>query len=270
MKKFILILLALVSCNIFTAFAEDPECANLPDEQLTKKQAEVRILEFNTRIQDLTNTQNGLDNQIQKLRGELENMVASIKDCNKAYYELIGATEADVANFRQKLGVLEGKVRSMSNLSNDELCDRVNEVKALEAEYMELRNNKISILPEFYDRMIALGRNIKSLYRTPSVKKYVVKTWAENKDCLWNIAGNIENYGDPFMWPKIWQANTDQIRNPDIIHPGQTLIIPAKSAKTDDEIKAERKYFRQKRAAAAARAAKAAEAEKSEAGTGTK
>ncbi len=268
MKKLIFVLfIALLSFNNFSAYAEDPEVAAKPDQELTKKQAEIRITEFQARINDLKTTQSNLDGEIQKLRNDLDRLVTAVKDCNKEYYELVGATEADVANFRQQLGVLEGKVRSMGTLSNDELADRRKEVEALEAEYMVLRNNKIAVLPEFYNRIIDLGNNIKGLYREPSVKKYVVKSWAENRDCLWNIAGNIENYGDPFMWPKIWQANTEIIRNPDIIHPGQELIIPAKSPKTDDEIKAERKYFRQKRAAAARAAAKAAEAAGNEAGT---
>jgi nucleoid-associated protein YgaU len=67
---------------------------------------------------------------------------------------------------------------------------------------------------------------------------------------LWNISGKAEIYGDPFQWPKIWQANTDIIRNPDIIHPGQVLKIPPPGPKTDEETKAERRYWRDKNATA--------------------
>jgi len=35
-------------------------------------------------------------------------------------------------------------------------------------------------------------------------------------------------YGDPMMYKKIFEANTDQLKNPDLIHPGQKLIIPNK------------------------------------------
>jgi hypothetical protein len=71
---------------------------------------------------------------------------------------------------------------------------------------------------------------------------------------LWNISGKADIYGDPFQWPKIWQGNTDMIRNPDIIHPGQKLMIPAPGAETSDEMKAERSYWRKKRAAEAKKA----------------
>ena len=35
-------------------------------------------------------------------------------------------------------------------------------------------------------------------------------------------------YGKASLWPRIFEANKDQIKNPDMIHPGQVLKIPAK------------------------------------------
>jgi len=33
-------------------------------------------------------------------------------------------------------------------------------------------------------------------------------------------------YGDANKWNRIYEANRDQIKNPDLIHPGQQLRIP--------------------------------------------
>ena len=33
-------------------------------------------------------------------------------------------------------------------------------------------------------------------------------------------------YGDMNQWRRIYEANKDQIKDPDLIHPGQTLRIP--------------------------------------------
>jgi nucleoid-associated protein YgaU len=33
-------------------------------------------------------------------------------------------------------------------------------------------------------------------------------------------------YGDAGDWRKIYEANKDTIKNPDLIYPGQTFIIP--------------------------------------------
>lgn len=44
-------------------------------------------------------------------------------------------------------------------------------------------------------------------------------------DNLWNISGKSEIYGDPFQWPLIYKANSDKIRDADLIYPGQEFDI---------------------------------------------
>ncbi|MGH8122425.1 MAG: LysM peptidoglycan-binding domain-containing protein [Rudaea sp.] len=46
-------------------------------------------------------------------------------------------------------------------------------------------------------------------------------------DSLSKIARHF--YGDANQWRRIFEANTDKIKNPDLIHPGQVLTIPAAS-----------------------------------------
>jgi len=55
---------------------------------------------------------------------------------------------------------------------------------------------------------------------------YVVGTWERDRDCLWNIAKKPKFYGDPWKWKRIYKANRDKIKDPDLIYPGQRLIIP--------------------------------------------
>jgi nucleoid-associated protein YgaU len=43
-------------------------------------------------------------------------------------------------------------------------------------------------------------------------------------DSLSKIAKKV--YGDANQWKRIFEANRDQIENPDLIHPGQVLRIP--------------------------------------------
>ena len=44
-------------------------------------------------------------------------------------------------------------------------------------------------------------------------------------DSLSKIAKHL--YGDANSWHKIFDANRDKIKNPDLIHPGQVLTIPS-------------------------------------------
>ena len=45
-------------------------------------------------------------------------------------------------------------------------------------------------------------------------------------ECLWKIAEYKEIYNDPFMWPLIYRANKDKIKDPDLIFPKQVFSIP--------------------------------------------
>ena len=58
------------------------------------------------------------------------------------------------------------------------------------------------------------------------VDTYTVGTWKRDRDCLWNISQKEHIYGDPWKWKKIYRANTDKIRDPDLIYPKQILEIP--------------------------------------------
>ncbi len=53
-----------------------------------------------------------------------------------------------------------------------------------------------------------------------TARSYVVKSG----DSLSKISQQF--YGDANQWRKIYEANRDQIKNPDLIYPGQTLVIP--------------------------------------------
>ncbi len=45
-------------------------------------------------------------------------------------------------------------------------------------------------------------------------------------DSLWTIAGQDTIYGNPFQWPLIYKANSGQIKDADLIYPGQYFYIP--------------------------------------------
>ncbi|MBC8402546.1 MAG: HU family DNA-binding protein [Candidatus Marinimicrobia bacterium] len=47
----------------------------------------------------------------------------------------------------------------------------------------------------------------------------------QSGDNLWTIAE--EYYGDPYLWPLIYERNKDVIANPDLLIPGSDVFIPA-------------------------------------------
>ncbi|MEZ7195858.1 LysM peptidoglycan-binding domain-containing protein [Pseudodesulfovibrio karagichevae] len=59
-------------------------------------------------------------------------------------------------------------------------------------------------------------------------------------ECLWWISEYKHVYNDPFMWPMIYKANRDKIKNPDLIYPGQQFDVPRYGFDLE-EVKASRK-----------------------------
>jgi hypothetical protein len=60
--------------------------------------------------------------------------------------------------------------------------------------------------------------------RTPAgqPERYAV----QRGDTLWGISAREQIYRDPYMWPLIYKANSQQIRDPDVIFPRQIFVIP--------------------------------------------
>lgn len=65
---------------------------------------------------------------------------------------------------------------------------------------------------------------------TPLPEFYIVRPWAETKDCFWNISGRPYVYNNPFLWENLYQANKQNIPHPDdpnLIMPGMKMQIPS-------------------------------------------
>lgn len=64
----------------------------------------------------------------------------------------------------------------------------------------------------------------------PLPKFYIVRPWAETKDCFWNISGRPYVYNNPWLWENLYEANKDNIPerdNPNLILPGMKMEIPS-------------------------------------------
>jgi len=264
MKHAIYLYLLIMLAFGQTAFSQEvpPDCnaseAQMKAKPFTRDQGDICIKEWEQRVKDLTERLHNLVESIATLNKSLSSTNASIQKNNEDILSLLNAAQKQLEEFAQRLGVLEGKVRAIKGFNEAQLIERQEELRFIENELNKLRTERIALYPPFFNRITELARDIRSLYRSKPTKDYVVGTWADDRDCLWNIAGKSEIYNDALLWPKVWQANTEIIRNPDVIFPGQRLTLPAAAPKTSDEMKAERAYWKKKRAAAQRAAAQKA------------
>ncbi len=66
------------------------------------------------------------------------------------------------------------------------------------------------------------GSGSSSSSSSPYIGGYLVVSG----DNLWSIAAQDSIYSNPYMWPLIYKANSGQIKDADLIFPGQYFYIP--------------------------------------------
>ncbi len=119
---------------------------------------------------------------------------------------------------------IEEEEEEMASASSENVSGLLDKAKDLWQQAVKERN------AGNYDKsreLLTQAEAYIAAYRANAVgKTYTVVYRKVNTDCLWRIAEFKEIYGDPFLWPKIWQRNQKAIPNPDLIYPGQVLIIP--------------------------------------------
>lgn len=77
---------------------------------------------------------------------------------------------------------------------------------------------------------------------SPSPPRLVEQIEVREGETLSDISSREEVYGDSLLWPLVYRANRDQIKDPMQIFPGQVLVIPRD--KTDEEKRSAREEAR--------------------------
>jgi len=233
---FVIVLAALLVASVAIA------------QEMTKEQWQQEIQKYTQMRNDLQAKLKTLTDQLTSGQQQSAKLDEDYKTCMDALYALVGADAEKAAAYRSEIEAAENKANDLMRLSDADLVEHKDEVDELAAKVKSLWENKLSLIPEFWDRLKALDEKVKSLQTTLAgqVKLYTVGTWARNRDCLWNISKKKDIYANPWLWPKIWQGNRDQIKDPDVIHPGQKLKIPKGNELTSDEKAAAKKYYARK------------------------
>jgi len=134
------------------------------------------------------------------------------------------ARSAEAAKERQE-GLLEGILYSADvGIKNIDIEIEGDVVKVFgEADSQANREKAILILGNM-DGVAAIDDRI-SVVNTEPAKPEAKMYQVQSGDSLSKIAK--EFYGDPMKYNLIFEANQPMLKDPNIIHPGQTLRIPA-------------------------------------------
>jgi len=211
LTKYLVYFLSLIFLLSFSSFAQE--------EEMTGEEWEAEMTRLNGKKQALTS-------EIDALKADMDNLNATkmgLQDpeqCIDELYALVGATRQDVDNFRNAVNELDGKIKRKEGPKADR-----------QADLNALKMNKISALPEFFDKVHNKMQRALDEWVDVTVINYTVV----KGDCLWNIAKKKEHYGNGFAWPVIYKSNRDNIKNPDLIYPAQVFSIPPLTQEEKDK-----------------------------------
>lgn len=130
----VLSLMLFFSVNIIAQEEEQQE-----ETEMTEEEWEAEMSSLRSQQESLTAEVTTLREDVDKLKGT---QLQSYEDCMNELYSMVGATKADVDNFRNAVSELDGKIRRKEGPK----ADRQKDLDAL-------KMNKISALPEFFDKV---------------------------------------------------------------------------------------------------------------------
>ncbi|HYM19672.1 MAG TPA: hypothetical protein VEW28_01575 [Candidatus Kapabacteria bacterium] len=230
MKKIMIYSIALAGCLFASAaFAQYPD-------NFTKDQADSTIKARNAEISSLQADLKTTTDATTKANADLQQRMADNDNCRNSLYALCGTDRNGYNAYRERLARDEQELSSLRSMSPSMLTQNKSRMDALESEIRSLRGDKLVLIPDHRQRVTVMSNSYMQMKKgmAPAEKMYTVGTWQKDRDCLWNIAKKPDIYNDPFAWPKIWHSNQDQIKNPDLIYPGQQLKI-SESPVTDQD-----------------------------------
>ena len=168
---------------------------------------------------------------------EYENMqdsAAAARDDLTAEQRAINDLESAMAGLQPELMALRGEVEALEGeIAWYEGLPRVYVVQKGDFLYKIAEMDEIYADPLKWKRIYRANRELiqdpNLIY--PDWELTIPRDWPHMYtvgmgESLWRIAGYWEIYGDSTKWTVLYEANSDQISNPDVIQPGMVLAVP--------------------------------------------
>jgi LysM repeat protein len=188
--------------------------------------------EYVAQMADLQQREAAAQQQIETLNGQIDDLSEQSNSCDLAIADLndqirtlVDASDTQIEAFRNRLDAIIGQLEGLLSLAPEVLIQRKGEAKTLATEVEDMKGSKIAAIPEMAEKLAridALLSQIKARIAQPVTIDYTV----ERGDNLFNIAKKESVYDDPYMWPRIYRANKEDIKDPDMIFPEQILAVP--------------------------------------------
>ena len=161
---------------------------------------------------------------------EYEAAQTALTDARKAMQD------AEYAAARDSLGFALKHARRAVILAEEGQAKQAAEAAARAIEEEKARQSRQKTQPEETARKQQVATAPTKPAPKPLPKTVPTTSYNVNEgETLWTISAQPQVYGDGLLWPLLYQANRDQIKDPRQIFPGQTLSIRRDMTEKDVE-----------------------------------
>ncbi len=176
------------------------------EEKLTEEEAQSRIEELQAQVNDLQEKLNACQSELEAMKNELTPIDQEIE----AVRNEINSLKEELAKYPSEYEVKKG-----------DFLAKIAEYPFIYGTYKAWPRIYRANLDKIKDpNLIYPGWKLK-------IPHGLDKTYTVIKgDYLRKIAKFWWIYRDEMQWKRIYEANKDKIKNPDLIYPGQVFVIP--------------------------------------------
>jgi nucleoid-associated protein YgaU len=198
--------------------------AGLAQEQMSWEEYEATLLSWQQREMDAKAAIAEEEANIERIKNEIATIDQRIADITDQMYDMLGITQADVDQLDREMANIMDHIDRLKRMSSQDLEFKRDEIDGIEMDIDQLKKWPAAGLPAMQRKMAHLRKALMELRgKLPKLPRThtVVKG-----ECLYVISGYSQIYDDPLKWPRIYRANRDKIKDPNLIYPGWVLDIP--------------------------------------------
>ena len=200
------------------------------EREMTMQEYEMRLAACRARQRAADSTRAAAEQRLSEVQGEIAQVEGQIVEINQSVMREVASDSSARQDSLAKLNAIQQQLRALQQLSANQIVDarEAGELDRLVAQLDALKGSRLAALPEFAQQIEACENLIASLRAVerpvPPVRRdqYTVV----RGDNLWNISKRPNIYGDAFAWVRIYSANKDMIRDPNLIYPEWVIGVP--------------------------------------------
>ncbi|HGY55994.1 MAG TPA: LysM peptidoglycan-binding domain-containing protein [Caldithrix abyssi] len=222
MKRILTIAVLLVSIlafsNVFAQYSYNYE-------EMEQEEYNALLAEWQQKLQQAESNINDENAKIDALKSELDQTQSEIDATWEEIFQATGTTRADYDKYVSDLSAMKNQAQGILSMSPEEIYRRSDELDQLQAQLDEMKQNPFGVMSDNAAQITAIQNLITNAKEKG--KPAVPPTYTVMRgDYLWKIASKEDIYNDAYAWMRIYTANRDQIKNPDLIYPNQVFNIP--------------------------------------------